>query len=397
MHDKIPRSLASILTRDARHYPALALVGPRQCGKTTLAKQWLQSIRDGGGQTQYFDLEKPSDRMKLASDPEAFLRRQMGTVCIDEVQYAPALFEVLRALIDEDRRPGRFLLLGSAAPALLKQSSETLAGRIATRELTPFQWRELASAGVGQNPLVTLESLWLRGGFPDSTLAEDDAASFRWRLDFIRTFLERDIPQLGFRVPAQTMERFWRMCAHLHGQSLNLSYLGQALGTSHTAPRNHLDILSGSFMMRLLEPTEANLSKRLVKTPKAYVRDSGLLHALLGLETFNDLDGHPVRGVSWEGFVIEKLMGAAAEGWRASYYRTAQGAELDLILEKGSRRIAFECKASTSPSVTRGFWTSLDDLKITEAYIVAPIQQSFPIGRGIEAIGLSAAVKMVTG
>ena len=397
MHDKTFRALASILTRDARQYPAIALVGPRQCGKTTLAKQWLQTLRDAGGEAQYFDLEKPSDRMKLAADPEAFLRRQMGTVCLDEVQYVPALFEVLRSLIDEDRRPGRFLLLGSAAPELLKQSAETLAGRIATRELTPFQWRELARAGIGKNPLVTLDSLWLRGGFPDSTLAEDDSASFRWRLDFIRTYLERDIPQLGFRVPAQTMERFWRMCAHLHGQSLNLSYLGQALGTSHTAPRHHLDILSGSFMMRLLEPTEANLSKRLVKSPKAYVRDSGLLHALLGVETLNDLDGHPVRGVSWEGLVIEHLIEAAAEGWHASYYRTAQGAELDLILEKGTRRIAFECKASSAPSVTRGFWTSLDDLKITEAYVVAPIQQPFPIGKGIEAVGLEAAVRAVTG
>ena len=397
MPNQTSRSLASILTRDARQYPAIALVGPRQCGKTTLAKQWLQSIRDAGGAAQYFDLEKPSDRMKLAADPEAFLRRQEGTVCLDEVQHAPAIFEVLRSLIDEDRRPGRFLLLGSAAPALLKQSSETLAGRIATRELTPFQWRELASAGKGEDPLVSMESLWLRGGFPNSTLAEDEGASFRWRLDFIRTFLERDIPQLGFRVPAQTMERFWRMCAHLHGQSVNLSYLGQALGTSHTAPRHHLDILSGSFMMRLLEPAEANLSKRLVKTPKAYLRDSGLLHALLGLETLNDLDGHPVRGASWEGFVTEQLIGSAPEGWNASYYRTAQGAELDLILEKGSRRIAFECKASSSPSVTRGFWTSLDDLKITEAYVVAPIQQSFPIGKGIEAVGLAAAVKVVMG
>ena len=386
-----PRSLAPILSREALHYPAIALIGPRQCGKTTLAKQWLNSIRGRGGVAQYFDLEKPSDRMKLASDPEAFLRRQEGTVCLDEVQYAPALFEVLRSLIDEDRRPGRFLLLGSAVPSLLKQSSETLAGRIATRELTPFQWRELS---MGEEK-VTLESLWLRGGFPDSTLAEDDGTSFRWRLDFIRTFLERDIPQLGFRVPSQTMDRFWRMCAHLHGQSLNLSYLGQALGTSHTAPRHHLDLLSGSFMMRLLEPAEANLGKRLVKTPKAYVRDSGLLHALLGLETLNDLDGHPVRGASWEGFVIEQLLGAANEGWHSSYYRTAQGAELDLILEKGSRRIAFECKASSSPAVTRGFWTSLDDLKITEAYVVAPILESFPIGKGIEAISVETAVKIV--
>ena len=392
-----PRALSPVLIRDARQYPAIALVGPRQCGKTTLAKQYLELVWATGGDAQYFDLEKPSDRMKLASDPEAFLRRQKGIVCLDEVQHAPALFEVLRSLIDEDRRPGRFLLLGSATPALLKQSSETLAGRIATRELTPFQWRELSEAGIGKNPLVPLESLWLRGGFPDSTLAEDNGASFRWREDFIRTFLERDIPQLGFRVPSQTIDRFWRMCAHLHGQSLNLSYLGQALGTSHTAPRHHLDILSGAFMMRLLEPAEANLSKRLVKTPKAYLRDSGILHALLGLETLNDLDGHPVRGASWEGFVIEQLIGAATEGWRASYYRTAQGAELDLILEKGSRRIAFECKASSSPSVTRGFWTSLDDLKITEAYVVAPIQQPFPIGKGIEAIGVDSAVKIVNG
>ncbi len=384
MHGHFSRDLKAVLERDLVRYPAVAIVGPRQCGKTTLARM-LASERAG---TLYLDLERPSDRRKLEADPEEFLRRHAAvTVCMDEVQRVPALFEVLRSLVDEDRRPGRFLLLGSASPALLRQGSETLAGRLAVRELTPLLRDETARR-------IPLPVLWLRGGFPGSLLADDDAASCRWRDDFIQAFLERDLPLLGFRVPSATLERFWRMCAHLHGQELNLSALGRSMGVSHTASRHHLDILAGTYMLRVLEPLSANLGKRLVRTPRVYLRDVGILHALLNLETEDDLAGHPVRGTSWEGFVLEQVL-ARAEGWRAAYYRTSQGAELDLVLEKGRRKLAIECKASSSPAVTRGFWSALEDLGIREAYVAAPIREPFPLGKGVEALPLDRLLEQL--
>lgn len=329
-----------------------------------------------------------------ASSPAAWPPPWSATlVCLDEVQRAPSLFEVLRALIDEDRRPGRFLLLGSASPELLRQSSETLAGRISHLELTPFLWSEVVPSG-----RATQDSLWLRGGYPESLLAADDEASLRWREQFIRTFLERDLPQLGFRVPAPTLDRFWRMCAHLQGQVSNLSALGRALGTSHTAVRHYLDILEHTFVLRTLPPLEANLGKRLVKSPKLYLRDSGLLHALLSVDSLDALAGHPVYGASWEGFVVEQVLAVAtADGWRASFYRTATGDELDLVLEKRKRRVAIECQASSAPTLTRGFWRALEDLEIEEAYVVAPISGAFPLEEGVEAVGLGEVLGRVGG
>lgn len=382
MHGYIERRLAAEVSRDLKRFPVVALLGPRQCGKTTLAKHVAKLRHPGRDPAVYLDLEKPSDQAKLR-DPETFLRRHAGRlVCLDEVQRAPGLFEVLRALVDEDRRPGRFLLLGSASPALLRQSSESLAGRISLLELTPLLLTE-----VTRGRHASQERLWLRGGFPDSVLAADDEASLDWRANFVRTFLERDIPQLGFRVPANTLSRFWRMCAHLHGQVLNLSALGRAMATSHTAARHHLEILEQAFALRSLPPLEANLGKRLVKSPKMYLRDSGVLHALLDIATEDDLAGHPVFGASWEGFVIEQTL-AVATGWRARFYRTAQGAELDLVLEKRTRRVAVECKASSAPTVSRGFWTALADLDIREAYVVARVREAFPLGKNVEALPL---------
>ncbi|OGQ23434.1 MAG: ATPase [Deltaproteobacteria bacterium RBG_16_71_12] len=384
MHGYVERRLAAEVTRELRRFPAVALLGPRQCGKTTLAKEVAKQRQPGRDPAVYLDLEKPSDQAKLR-DPEVFLRRHAGRlVCLDEVQRVPGLFEVLRALIDEDRRPGRFLLLGSASPALLRQSSESLAGRASLLELTPLLLPEVAP---GRH--ASLERLWLRGGFPDSVLAANDEASLDWRGHFVRTFLERDIPQLGFRVAANTLRRFWRMCAHLQGQVLNLSALGRSIETSHTAARHHLEILEQTFVVRSLPALEANLGKRLVKSPKVYLRDSGVLHALLDIETEDDLAGHPVFGASWEGFVIEQTL-AVATGWRASFYRTAQGAELDLVLEKRNRRIAVECKASSAPTVSRGFWTALADLGIREAYVVARVEEAFPLGKKVEALPLLA-------
>ena len=246
--------------------------------------------------------------------------------------------------MDESGRNGQFIILGSASPDLIRQSSETLAGRVSYFELTPFLLNEVLE----EHSLKTLRKLWLRGGFPRSYLAPNEKESFEWRLDFIRTFLERDIPQLGFRTPARTIERFWRMCAHLHGQLLNSSKLGESMGVSHHTIRSYVDMLEQSFVLRVLRPYESNLKKRLIKSPKIYIRDSGLLHALLGIESHDDLLGHPVYGASWEGWVIENVLSLLPD-WNAAFYRTSSGSEIDLILEKGNRRIGVECKGFDLP------------------------------------------------
>lgn len=388
MHQQVPRQLDRVLQQELARFPVVAMLGPRQCGKTTLARMTVERLKKAGKGALILDLERPSDRARLA-DAERFLARHEGElVCLDEVQRAPELFEVLRALVDDNRRPGRFLLLGSASPDLVRRSSETLAGRVSQIELTPLLVGELVPKH------GTQEQLWLRGGFPESVLAVDDEASLRWREQFIRTFLERDIPALGFRVPSTTLHRFWQMCAHLHGQVLNLSALGRAVDASHTAVRNHIDILEQMFMLRTLPPLEENLGKRLVKSPKLYLRDAGLLHALLDLDTHDALAGHPVYGASWEGFVVEQIL-AVARGWRPSYYRTAKGDELDLVLEKRGRRVAIECKVSSAPTLSKGFWTSLSDLKIREAYVVANVRSAFPLGEGVEAMPLGEVLSRV--
>lgn len=370
----LPRTLADRLKRRLRESPAVALLGPRQCGKTTLARSILE-----GRDAVFLDLERPSDLAKL-TDPEAFFElHERRLVCLDEVQRAPELFPVLRAVLDAGRRNGRVLMLGSASPELLRNSSETLAGRVAYLELGPFSVVEAGGAPARRR-------LWTRGGFPNSLLARSESASFAWREDFIRTFLERDIPQLGLRVPPQTMRRFWLMCAHAHGQILNASQLGQSLGVSHTTARSYLDVLERTFLIRVLPPFEANLKKRLVRSPKAYLRDTGLLHALLGLTNVDDVMGHPVYGASWEGFVIENVLSALGPGWRTGFYRTAAGAELDLVLERGNMRVAVECKASSAPAVSRGFWTALSDLGIKRAYVAAPVREPYPLGKGVTVI-----------
>lgn len=362
----LPRALEPEARTALARSPAVAILGPRQCGKSTLARRLVARRRDA----LYLDLERPSDRARLA-DPELFLARHAERlVCLDEIQRVPEIFPVLRSLIDERRRPGRFLILGSASRDLIRQSSESLAGRIAHLELTPFRADE-ARRYAGR--------LWLRGGFPLSVLARSEAASAAWRDDFVRSFLERDLPQLGVRLPAATLSRFWTMCAHHHGQLLNQSQFGAALGVSHVTVRSYLELLSATFMIRLLPPLLPNLRKRLVKSPRVYVRDPGILHSLLGIETTHDLLGHPVRGASWEGWVIENAIAAFA-GWRAYFYRATTGAELDLVLEKGGARIAVECKASSAPSVGPSFWNAVEDLGIREAWVVAPVKAGYPIG-----------------
>ena len=376
------RILSPLLAGRLQHQPAVAILGPRQVGKTTLARE----IANRSPGTIFLDLERESDRAKLARADLFFPRHRDRLVVIDEVQTLPDLFATLRPEIDDDRRAGRFLLLGSASGALLRQSAESLAGRIAYLELTPFLLEEMLTA-TEMNATAHAASLWLRGGFPRSFLAESDAETFSWRTDFVDTFLARDLPQLGITIPAETLRRFWRMCAHLHGQLFNASQLGAALGgVAHTTTTRYLDLLVDALMLRRLPPYLANVGKRLVKSPKVYVRDSGILHALLGIHTLDDLNGHPVAGLSWEGFVIEQILATLPPLTTAGFYRTAAGAELDLVVEHAGKRIGFEIKLSTAPTVSRGFWNACEDLGISQAYVVAPVREPYPLAENVEVI-----------
>ncbi len=370
----IRRTLQSQVERLLRRHPVVVLLGPRQVGKTTLAKAILREWEE---RAVYLDLELPSDANKLR-DPELYLRGLADSlVILDEIQRVPDLFPVLRGLVDQHRIPGRFLLLGSASPELTRHASETLAGRVVRCELGPF-W--IAEVG-------PVERLWVRGGYPPSFLAADDEASFEWREAFIATFLERDIPQLGIRVPAVQMRRFWTMLAHSHGQVWNASRMAAGLGLTAPTVRRYLDILEGTFVARQLQPYHANVRKRLVKSPKVYLRDSGLLHALLGLRTLDDLLGHPAVGSSWEGFVIEQVLALPLGGRTPYFYRTAAGAEIDLVLV-GSRGkpVAVEVKYSAAPAPGKGFWNAYRDLGCERGFVVYPGDEAYPLGEGVTAL-----------
>jgi len=386
MQSYIPRLITEGIKQKLENIPAVLILGPRQCGKSTLAKAIISEMTDA----IYLDLERPSDINKL-TDPEAFFSLNANKlICLDEIQRTPDLFPVLRSVIDENKRNGQFIILGSASHNLIKQSSETLAGRISHFELTPFLFKEISE----DHHLNKLRKIWLRGGFPRSYLASNETESFEWRLDFIRTFLERDIPQIGFRIPAKTLERFWKMCAHLHGQILNSSKLGESLGLSHHTVRSYVDLFDQTFVLRVLRPYEPNLKKRLIKSPKIYLRDTGLLHALLGIEDHNDLLGHPVYGASWEGFIMENILSLLPD-WTASFYQSSSGSEIDLILEKGKKRFAVECKVSTSPTPNRGFWNAMKDLKIKEAWIIAPVKETYPLENGVKVAPLQEFVDLL--
>ncbi len=371
-------------------HPAVALLGPRQSGKTTLALE----IAEGRPST-YLDLEAPSDLAKLA-EPQLYLAPlEDELVILDEVHRVPDLFKVLRGLIDagrrRGRRVGRFLLLGSASIDLLKQSSESLAGRVAYAELTPFDALEV----VGRT--ADMDRHWLRGGFPDSFLAPDDRASAEWREAFIRTYLERDIPQLGPRVPAQTLRRFWTMLAHDQGGVLNAARIAQGLGVSGPTVARYLDLLVDLLLVRRLEPWRSNIGKRMVKSPRVFVRDSGIVHALLGLATMDDLLGHPVVGASWEGYVIETLLSLAPPGTRAGFYRTSAGAEIDLVLALGPERLwALEVKRSLTPRPSKGFRLACEDLEPDLRFVIYPGTERFPLKDGLEAVGLMELISLVT-
>ena len=385
----IKRDLETELRHSLDSFPVTALLGPRQCGKSTLARHVVSNIEG----TTYLDLEKPSDLRKL-DDPEFFFHTQkQRLVCIDEIQIGPELFPIMRVMVDEDRRPGKFLILGSASQDLIRKSSETLAGRIHFIELTPFTYNELIADA--PDHFADPELPWIRGGFPDSLLAQSDTISYQWREDFIRTFLERDIPQFGFSIPAATLRRFWTMLAHYHGQTFNASKMGQSLDVRHPTVKKYLDIMSQTFMVRVLPPLTANLKKRLVKTPKIYIRDSGLLHTLLEIEHTEGLFGHPNMGVSWEGWCIEQILGVM-HGWRAYYYRTSSGEEIDLILERGRKRLAFEFKASMAPRLSKGFQGSIDVLRPDRSFVVAPVQDPYPLKSGALVINIKDILKVLT-
>lgn len=382
----LPRIAMKRLESTLERFPAVALLGPRQVGKTTLA---LAHAETRGEQVVYLDLERPSDLAKLA-DPEQYLALHRDRlVILDEIQRVPGLFQLLRSMIDEGRRRGRragqYLLLGSASIDLLKQSAESLAGRIAYLELTPLLANEVSADEV--------DVLWLRGGFPDSFRAPDDEASLEWRQAFIQTYLERDIPSLGPRIPAETLRRFWTMLAHEQGGLLNASRLAGGLGVSGQTVARYLDLLVDLLLVRRLQPWTTNEGKRLVRSPKVYVRDAGLVHALLGLGTLDDLLGHPVVGGSYEGFVIENLLANAPTGTRACFYRTAAGAEIDLILELGAKeRWAVEVKRSLAPSPSPGFFNGCEVVGATRRLVIYPGTERFPIRGGAEALGLRDAI-----
>lgn len=361
---------------------AVALIGPRQVGKTTLAMTIA-----GGRPSIYLDLEAAEDRAKLA-EPALFLRSLADRlVVLDEIHRVPELFQELRGLIDEGRRAGRrsgrFLILGSASVDLLRQSGESLAGRIAYIDMAPL---DVIEAG---DDADAVRRLWLRGGFPESLLASDDADSLTWRRDFIRTYLERDVPQFGFRIPAETLGRLWTMLAHDQGGLLNASRLARSLMHSAPTVTRYIDLLCDLLLVRRLPPLHDNIGKRLVRSPKVYIRDSGLVHGLLSISDLVMLSGHPVVGASWEGFVIESLLAAAPTGTQASFYRTIAGAEVDLVLDlPGQRRWAIEIKRSLAPALGKGFHLACSDIRPERRYLVHAGEGRYPLGDGVEAIGL---------
>lgn len=366
-----------ILGQLLKRFPVVGIVGARQVGKTTLARSFIDRIDKP---TSYFDLENPEDLARLA-DPMLALKDLKGLVVIDEVQRFPNLFPVLRVLVDRPRGQCRFLILGSASPRLLRQSSETLAGRIFYHQLNGFMMDEIGP----ENHM----RLWLRGGFPRSYLARTHTESDEWRRGFIRTFLERDLPQLGITIRSTTLNRFWRMLAHYHGQIWNSSEFARSFGVADTTVRNYLDLMTSALIIQQLPPWHENISKRQVKAPKIYIADSGLFHSLLNLKTFRDLEGHPKLGASWEGFIIQQIIRqSGAHTDECFFWATHAGAELDLLVIRGQQRLGFEIKRTSSPQITPSMRIALSDLKLNRLDVVHAGEATFPLDKKIRAVAL---------
>ena len=361
-----------------RRSRVVALLGPRQCGKTTLAQQFVTS-----NSLNYFDLEDPQSVARL-SEPDLALRPLKKLVVIDEIQHRPDLFPLLRVLADRSPLPARFLILGSASPDLLRQSSESLAGRLETVPLEGFRLSDLGASAQGRH--------WLRGGFPLAYTPRREADSVNWRRQFLQTFLERDMPQLGIEIPAIALRRFWNMVAHYHGQIWNAAELARALAVNESTVRRYLDLMAGVFMVRQLPPWFENLGKRQVKSPKVYVRDTGLLHSLLGITNQRDLENHPKVGASWEGYAVEEVLKSYGAD-EAYYWATYNGAELDLLLFKKGRRIGIECKRADAPALTPSMRTALADLKLDHLYVLYPGDKTYPLGKKVEVVPLAKFVK----
>ena len=366
MHGYIERNIEAILKKVMKNSPVIAILGPRQSGKTTLVKKIISNFS-----SIYLDLQKRSDLNKL-NEPELFLEMHRDKlICLDEIQLKPDFFSYLRSEIDEDRKNGRFLILGSASRDLIKQSSESLAGRISYIDLTPFLYSEVKEEYAWQTLLI-------RGRFSDSLLAVDDEISFRWREYFIRTFLERDILALGFVIPVPMIEKLWKLLSHYHGETINYSKIASAIDISQQTLKKYLGVLEQTYMIRLLQPYESNFKKRIVKAPKIYIRDSGILHSLQNIESYDQLLSHPLIGVSWEGFCIENLI-AKYPRYKPYYLRTSNGAKVDLIIEKGSDLIIFEFKMSKVPKPPRDFYEIIKDLSYEnkKSYIIAPVNEPY--------------------
>ena len=353
--------------------PVTAILGPRQCGKTTLARD----IGQQHGAT-YFDLEDPNDQARL-SNPQLVLESLRGVVILDEIQRRPELTMLLRVLADRRPLPCRFIVLGSASPELLRQASDSLAGRIHFVDMGGFTLDEV---GVAQR-----DQLWVRGGFPASFLAGSDTDSQKWRTSFVRTFLERDLPQLGVQIPAEVLRRFWTMVAHYHGQIWNGSEIGGSLGVTHHTTRKYLDLLSGAYVVRQLQPWFINVGKRVVKSPKVYVRDSGILHSLLGIADLPALQAHPKAGASWEGFAMEQILSWAGER-NAYFWATHRGAELDLLVQSQGKNWGFEFKYQDAPTMTKSMHIALNDLKLERLWVVYPGEKGYPLHEKVECLGL---------
>ena len=379
----LKRRIQKDITKSLKQFPVVGLVGPRQAGKTTLAKMIAGKI---DRPVIYLDIESPQDVQKL-DDAQLYLQQfQNHLIILDEAQRKPELFPLLRSLIDEDRKPGRFMILGSASPALKRQASESLAGRIAYHELSPFTLDEIADGKDNFN------KLWLRGGYPESYLADSDESSTAWVQNFIQTHLERDLPVLGVRVPATTLFRFWTMAAHCNGQLWNASRLAESLGVDSKTARRYLDILEDTFMIRQLQPFFGNVKKRLVKSPKVYIRDTGLLHTMLKIYSYDDLSANPILGVSWEGFCLEQIIALKPSRYDAYFYRTqsAAAAEIDLVLTRGLKvEIAIEIKYSLTPKLTRSSTNAINEVAPLKTWIVYPGKESYPIKKDIWTLPVS--------